>query len=187
MKKVLLSLVLFCAFIGANAQDFKPFKLGLGLGYAVPSGEGAKGGVLLYLEPAYRVNDQIAVGLRVESALMARGSSDALGNGEFTVSGNTSYTVNGQYYFSNGTFRPFVGLGLGLFGLASVSSDNVELAAAETKFGFYPRVGFDLGHFSLNLEYNIIPATEIDGSDTKVQNSYAGIKLGFFLFGGRKS
>jgi hypothetical protein len=83
-------------------------------------------------------------------------------------------------------FRPFVGLGLGLFSLASVSSDNIELVAAETKFGFYPRIGFDLGHFNLNVEYNFIPATEIDGTDVKVQNSYTGIKLGFFLFGGRK-
>ena len=36
-----------------QAQDFKKFKVGLGVGYALPSD--GSGGVLLYLEPMYRV------------------------------------------------------------------------------------------------------------------------------------
>ncbi len=46
MKKLLMIAVAVVMFAGvANAQEFKPFKIGLGLGYANPSGEGAGGGV----------------------------------------------------------------------------------------------------------------------------------------------
>jgi hypothetical protein len=95
--------------------------------------------------------------------------------------------LNGQYYFNNNNFRPFVGLGFGMFNLASTSvsvdvggGSNVsgEIAAA-TKFGFYPRVGFDAGHFQLSLDYNIVPETN------GIKNSYIGIRFGGFFGGGR--
>ncbi len=206
-KHVWVAVLMLCAF-SAAAQEYKPVKVGLGLGYASPAGEGSKGGVLLYLEPAYRINDQIAVGLRLELAAMARVAvvGDASGgSADAEVSANGSYTLNGQYYFLNGTFRPYAGLGVGLFSMASatVSSSTSGSGSASTevsgdqKIGFYPRLGFDLGHFSMNLEYNIIPKTEstvvvVDGNGTTstatstVQNSYLGIKLGFFIGGGRK-
>lgn len=211
MKKTLLLIILFGAGIMiAQAQEYKPVKVGIGLGYASPGGSGAKGGVLFYLEPAYRVNDQIAVGLRLESAVMARGYSisgtSTSSNVDLSVSANGSYTVNGQYYFSNNTFRPFAGLGFGIYSLASVkasassgtggSTSSAEVAASASKFGFYPRVGFDLGHFNMMIEYNIIPSTKSDvvistgtGTTTATsesKNSYLGIKFGFFFGGGKK-
>src|SRR5688500_12360193 len=58
----------------ATGREFKPFKVGVGLGYAVPGkGDGAGGGVLLYVEPAYRASDFVSIGLRLESALIVRG------------------------------------------------------------------------------------------------------------------
>jgi hypothetical protein len=48
MKKTLLTFALFCAFIGAQAQDFKPFKLGLGADYAISNDEDVKGGLLVH-------------------------------------------------------------------------------------------------------------------------------------------
>lgn len=209
MKKYLLIVSFISAAIfTANAQEFKPVKIGLGLGYASPGGDGAKGGVLVYFEPAYRVSDALAVGLRIESAVMAQGVSVS-GSGstsvssEAKVSGNASYTVNGQYYFSNNTFRPFAGIGFGMYSLASASlsvsggSSTTSASADASKFGFYPRVGFDLGHFTMQIEYNIIPSTssEITVSsgtsgtsviNTEAKNSYLGIKAGFFISGGRK-
>ncbi|HRX01299.1 MAG TPA: outer membrane beta-barrel protein, partial [Cyclobacteriaceae bacterium] len=123
MKKALILTILFgAAVLTASAQEYKPVKVGLGLGYASPGGDGAKGGVLLYLEPAYRVNDAIAVGLRLESAVIARGVTVTSGgtsvSSDAEVKANASYTVNGQYYFSNNSFRPFAGLGLGIYSLA---------------------------------------------------------------------
>lgn len=193
MKKTLLVLsAAMCLLITtATAQNYKPFKLGLGLGYVVPSDGG--GGVLIDLEPAYRLNDQIAIGLRLESAAMAR----AIGDTEADVSANGSYSLNGIYYLSDAKFRPYVGLGVGLFTIASASASvtvggsTVTAAAAdENKFGFYPRIGFDLGHFNINIDYNIIGASDgitIAGTSfatEDIKNSYIGIRIGGFFFGG---
>ncbi|GAA5035463.1 hypothetical protein GCM10011506_27730 [Marivirga lumbricoides] len=187
MKKILLIAMLVVAVGTAKAQEFKPFQLYVGVGYTIPEGGG---GVLFDVEPAYRLNDAIALGLRWETALMGR----VVGDTEASIAGTSSYTVNGKYYFSNNKFRPYVGAGLGLFGLASVSvGQDAAGAAAETKFGFYPRIGFDLGHFNINIDYNIIGASEAQGFDSNgeettfdVKNSYIGIRIGGFFFGGRK-
>lgn len=185
MKKLLLSVLGVLLFVGvSSAQEFKPFKLGLGLGYAIP-GDGG-GGILFDFEPAYRINDAIAVGLRIEVAVMGRLNPDGT---EATGSANGSYTLNGQYYFSNNTVRPYAGFGVGIFSLASFSSisQNGE-AAVGSEIGFYPRIGLDIGHFNINLDYNLISATETlntAGDKVKIKNSYIGIRLGAFIFGGR--
>ena len=173
-----------------NAQEFKKFKVGLGLGYASTGGEGAIGGVLFYLEPAYRISDAISLGLRLERGSVLRGFSQSVSTFELDVMDIRSYTLNGQYYFSNNTFRPYAGFGLGIFSLvADKFTDTggttaLVVGAAESKFGFYPRVGFDLGHFNMSVDYNIIPKTEAVGGDFK--NSYLGIRLGFSIGGGKK-
>jgi hypothetical protein len=171
--------------LAANAQDYKPFRVGIALGYAIPDGGG---GILFDIEPSYRVSDQIAVGLRLESAAMARSIDGVTGS----VSGNGSYTVNGQYYLGDGNFRPYVGLGMGIFTIASVSiSAAAGEVAAGSKIGFYPRIGFDLGHFNVNLDYNIIGATAesitFDGNaiETDIKNSYIGLRFGAFIGGGK--
>jgi hypothetical protein len=204
MKKV--STVVFLVLLTAmavRAQEFKKFRWNLGMGYAIPGGDGAKGGVIIHSEPAYRITDQILVGLRMEFAGMARGYSDGT-----TAKGNVSfagsYALTGQYYLSDNKFRPFVGLGIGTFTLASVSgvatADNQYYYAgvATKKLGFFPRVGFDAGHFNLSLEYNLIGKTKLEGysstthtissSAPKIdqKNGYIGVKFGVFIGGGRK-
>ncbi len=191
MKKVVLSVLSMVLIANlASAQDYKPFKLNLGLGYAKPSGGG--GGILLDLEPAYRINDDIAVGLRIESAVMAKISPDG---SEASAAANGSYTANGQYYLTSSTVRPYVGIGLGVFTLASVSASdaNAEVGGG-AELGFYPRLGVDIGHFNINIDYNIISSSEsvvadgTTGATTtgKIKNSYMGIRLGAYLFGGRR-
>lgn len=206
MKKIQILLLITVAAISVHAQDYKPVKVGIGLGYASPGGSGAKGGVLFYLEPAYRVNDKIAVGLRLESAIMARGvdisGASASTTVDLEVSAAGSYTVNGQYYFSNNSFRPFAGLGFGIYTIASAKASTTSttstssVSVASNKFGFYPRFGFDVGHFTMQLEYNIVPSTKstaliVAGSTvtsvtSESKNSYLGIKAGFFFGGGKK-
>lgn len=195
MKRVLPILaVVMLASIASHAQEYKAFKVGIGLGYGVPS-EGS-GGVLVYLEPAYRVNDQIAVGLRLESAAFL---GQPISGTPYTTSafGVGSFTINGQYYFGNSTFRPFVGAGLGMFTAAGTSTDlggtGFAVTASATLFGFYPRVGFDLGHFNVSLDYNLIPSQETDvvigGFVTGKQTtnySYIGIRVGASIGGGKK-
>jgi len=202
MRKTFLSALLTLGIMASvNAQydqdytrQFKTFKVGLGVGYAVPgSGDGAGGGLLMYLEPAYRATDQVSVGLRLEGAFMVRGIK---GVGNRDVAGDASsvasYTLNSQYYFNNEDVRPFIGAGVGLFSLTAVkfntaatNDPGLDDVGAETRFGFYPRIGVDIGHFNLTLDYNIIPPTDVPGGG-EVRNNYLGIRVGGSIGGGKK-
>ena len=136
ISTVLLLIVMTAA--GAIAQEFKAFRVGTGLGYAMASGKGAKGGVLWALEPGYRVNDQILANFRIEGAVIGRGYADET-SASVDVAALGSYSLNGQYYLNNNSFRPFVGVGVGLFSLAAVSVDasagggSTEAVAAANK------------------------------------------------------
>jgi outer membrane protein W len=193
-KNVMIACLVLVAASASYAQEFKKFRVGLGLGYAMASGEGSSGGVLFALEPAYRIKDNLSVGLRIESALVTRGASAALLPGSsIDVAAISSYTLNGQYYLGEGSsFRPFVGAGLGIYSLGQVNTTFTNSGStfkqsfgAESQFGFYPRVGFDYGHFNVALDYNFIPSTKINSS-AEFKNSYFGFRLGFFLGGGKK-
>lgn len=195
MKRIVFVLAFAMVFVTlAQAQDFRKFKVGIGVGYGAPSD--GDGGVLLYFEPMYRLSDQIAVGLRIESAAFV-GQPISGTPYKAAAFGVGSYTASGQYYFGNGTFRPFVGAGLGMYSLAAVSSDiggsNVTIGAAATVFGFYPRIGFDLGHFNMLVDYNLVPEQTTDvtiggfGTTKNTSNySYIGIKIGASIGGGKK-
>jgi hypothetical protein len=161
------------------------------LGYAIPGGEGAGGGLLYDIEPGYRVSDALCVSLRWEGAVVVRGLSESTTTYNADAAAIGSYTVNGIYYFGSGKFRPYVGAGVGLFSLAAVSTGTAGTgAAAESKIGFYPRLGFDFRHFNINIDYNIVGATKFDdvttGADLETKNGYIGIRIGGFFFGGRK-
>lgn len=197
MKKIttVLCFVLL-GTLAVQAQEYKKFRVGTGLGYAIPGGKGAGGGISWTLEPGYRVSDQILAQLRIEGAAIIRGTVDET-SASFDIAGISSYTLNGQYYLMSGGFRPYVGVGLGMFSIAAAKVDGGTSSGgvaetAGTKFGFYPRLGFDAGHFTLNFDYNFIPNTKAviaTGStpvNTEFKNSYIGIRVGGYFGGGRK-
>jgi hypothetical protein len=193
MRNSLIIFLLAAIMTSASyGQEFKPFKVGVGLGYAAPgsTGKGAGGGILMFLEPAYRATDIIQIGLRIESAVIVRGVTGMNNNNDVSgdASSNVSYTLNGQYYFGTKNVRPFVGVGLGLFSLAAVKFNTATSTSSnvspQTQFGFYPRIGFDAGHFQMSLDYNIVPSTSIPGGG-EVKNSYLGIRAGVSIGGGR--
>lgn len=181
----------------AVAQDeLKPFKVDVSFGYAIPGGSGAKGGVIFAVEPKYAVIPNLAVGLRMEAAVVARFSGYDNNGDELDadVKAAGSYLATADYYFKdNYSFRPFAGAGAGLFSLASASitSGGTESSGTSSKFGGMVRAGIETGHFRFGLEYNIVPSSTLDGFDAngdpakvKSQNSYIGIKLGVCFGGG---
>jgi len=101
MKKLTFALALCAASFFSNAQEattvFKPFKVDIATGYAIPSGSGAKGGVVFALEPKYAINDNITLGVRFEAAVTARGAVDKNGD-SFTgdVKASGSYLATGD-------------------------------------------------------------------------------------------
>ncbi|TMI80175.1 MAG: hypothetical protein E6H10_14215 [Bacteroidetes bacterium] len=199
MKKIsTLILLTGILFYSSTAQtNLRPFKVDLGIGYAIPGGAGAKGGVLFVIEPKYAVIPQLSLGLRMEAALIARfGGYDAEGNAnEVEVKGSGSYLATGDYYFTNNhAVRPFAGIGLGIYRIAGVEvSTGSEGTSTASKFGQMIRGGVELSHVRLSVEYNIVPNTtfsgyDMNGSPTTLtsKNSYIGLKLGVCVGGGKK-
>jgi outer membrane protein X len=202
MKKILLAgFSLFFISAVVNAQTFKPFRVDVMTGYAIPGGSGAKGGVAFSLEPKYAIIDQVSVGLRIEAAITARGwvASDG-SSASADVAASGSYLATGDYYYSKRFFRPFSGVGTGIYSMASASfsanSQNGSISTgASTKFGGMIRSGFDLGHFRFVLEYNLVGKTTQTVTDANgntlgtasAKNSYFSTKIGFFFGGGRQA
>lgn len=192
MKKVFTVVFALLAF-GATAQDFKPFKVNTSIGYAKPTGAGSSGGFLLSIEPKYGVNDQIDLGFRIEGALMARAAqvNGQLTDTELKFAG--SYVLTGTYLLSSEKFRPYVGIGAGLYstGGLSFSESNDIGGQFARKLGAMGRVGFKYGHLNMGVEYNYAPSTKYTANLTnntvaiiKSNNSYVGFKLGFDIGGG---
>ncbi len=190
MKKVLLLVaILLAGMASANAQseNYKAFKVDLGTLYAIPGGDGVKAGAGFYIEPKYNLTDNIALGLKMEWAVMGAEEQDGM---SIDISALGSYQITGDYYFGDKRVRPFVGLGTGIYALGSAEYDVAEALINEntgtvdfgSKFGFAPRAGLLLGHFRLGMEYNIITGLE-DGMESR---NYLSFKVGFEIGGGKK-
>ena len=73
MKNYLAGVLMLVA-MSATAQVYKPFKVNLSIGYAKPLNAGVSGGFLIAVEPKYGLSDNVDLGLRLESAAVARGT-----------------------------------------------------------------------------------------------------------------
>ena len=202
MKKTLFTTVLLFSILFLHAQNydrvFNPWKVELSLGGAIPKGEGSKGGVLFVVEPKYAVNDQFWVGLRIETAVMARSLQYTDGSSSYTyskVSASGSYVATGDFYFTTSPFRPFIGAGGGIYHLASAEIDDSYYGDIPVVSSYKPgamlRAGFEAGIFRMGVEYNFIGNTRTTYTDpggqytTVSQNSYLGVKIGVVLGGKR--
>jgi len=194
MKKIILSAIAVFALTNIYSQEEGKFRVGLDLGYTVPSNGG--GGVLFSIEPKFNLKDNMNVGLRIGGAAMVR---DIKSDGESTsakISANGSYVGTYDYYFNNsgGSFVPYIGGGAGYYSIANVEFDDVESSSdvaldANGKMGGLIRGGFEWGKFRMGVEYNFVPKSDLqDMSGEKVgsiSNTYLGIHLGFYLGGGK--
>lgn len=196
MKKGFLLLFMLVAF-SATAQEFKPFKVNVSVGYAKPLSAGVSGGFLFAVEPKYGLSDHFDLGLRLEVAAVARGIKV---NGNTTTSdvgAFSSYLLTGNYLVGTGSVRPFIGAGLGLYTIGAAGSVTVTNGQTpqnvtfvnDTKFGGMIRAGVKAGHFVAAVEYNAAPTTtgnKIGNTTISSENAYLGIKVGFDIGGGRK-
>lgn len=180
--------IVFIFWLEAGAQEFKKFRVSAGAGYATGSGY-SSGGVIATVEPGYRISDRLTLGLRGEVAAIARGYLNSA-SVDLDVSAVRSLTLNGIHYFMGDVIRPLAGVGAGLYLLSGMEykigvSGPSEEKGKDSKFGFYPRIGAELGHVSFTIDYNIVPKTTLpDGAEFR--NSYVSFRLGVFFGGGRK-
>lgn len=196
MRKWMFCIGLVLLLCKVEAQEFKKFKTGIGSGMASPSNHN-EAGILFYVEPGYRVTDALLVNFRLETALILADESDFENN----ASGLGSYTVNAQYYLGNNKFRPFAGLGVGFFRLATYKAELIPNGGGSVDYGyankpgFYTRGGFDWGHMNVSIDYNFVTASTVESIDQvnanpvmvrkKSSNSYVGFRFGFSIGGGK--
>ena len=183
--------------ITAAAQEFKPFKVNLSTGYALPIGRGASGGLLLSVEPKYGLSDRIDLGLRYELGLIVKAYTLDNEQGSTELKGSNSFLITGNYLLSDTDFRPFIGSGVGVFNILSVNlSQNGGAVdggvSGGTRLGAMVRAGIKARHFVLGAEYNLVPKTRgiVVGSsganlNYESPNAYFSIKLGLDIGGGR--
>lgn len=183
MKKIFYALLLMLA-VGqvAQAQAQGKFRVGLDLGYTMPDGGG---GVLIAIEPKYNIADNMNIGLRFESAAMAKNVSSDILTMEASLAASGTYSGTFDYYFNSGSssFAPFLGGGVGYSTLGNLSSSvdtelvegSVELEV-DGKFGGLIRAGFEAGKFRVAATYNLIGKTDL-GEGAEIKNSYLGISL----------
>jgi len=190
-----LALILILAVTSVYGQQFKKLKVGFGFGVGLDFPkyyDNMSTASIAYLEPSYRINDRFSIGFRLERCATG-GIIRFTGGGGSSIG---SFGFNGQYYFSDRIFRPLVGLGVGFYhphlsgGSPYVDGSEQE----ETSFGFYPRLGFDYGHFTFTIDYNIASSSKAmlydhisnSSANGKMSNSYGSVKMGVLIGGGRK-
>ena len=173
IKKLIFSLsiaLLTSATVIGQAENYGMIKVDLGALYALPGSDGLDGGVGIYIEPKFNITDNIAIGLKWESAFLAYVST--FGGSKATTL--RAIGITGDYYVGTNKFRPFAGLHIGSYKLADIDIGGFKVET-DSKIGFTPRIGFTAGHFRMALEYNIV--SDLD---------YFAIKAGWEIGGGPK-
>ncbi|MFV5689108.1 hypothetical protein ACM55M_10845 [Flavobacterium sp. ZT3R25] len=194
MKKVILIVFIALTCNGIYAQKEGGFRVGLDLGYTIPSNGG--GGLLLSIEPKYNIKENMNIGLRIGSAAMIRDIQDNGSTTSAKVSVNVSYVGTYDYYFNKAgkSFVPYIGGGAGLYSIANVEYDDVDTSdqisvSAAGKMGALVRGGFEWGKFRMGMEYNLVPKSDLQNLNGDrvgtVSNTYLGIHLGFYVGGGK--
>lgn len=199
MKKIFLSLLILLLFQTAYAQRSGAFRFQMDLGAAIPQEGGV--GALINLEPQVLVSNNIAVGIRIGAAALAKDvtyySIDDDYEGEVGANASVTGTVN--YYFNNGRSRvaPYIGAGFGYYGLSNLELsedgdlDDDDIGELSASFAWAPmlRAGVELGKFRLGAEYNLVPKSDLQNVSGAVIgeaiNQYFGFTLGFFVGGGK--
>ena len=186
MKKTLLTILLLVSSIMAiQAQEFKPFKVDVGMNLTAALGNTSGSGIGGYLEPRFSSNDHLTFGLRLESAGFSSGNI-SINSQEVDISSANvrKMAFITEYFFNTAQVRPFIGFGLGVYQRQSydvnisLTSVNVgDLNRSRTNFGFAPRVGINAGHLRLSGMMNF--------TGNEIAN-YFSLNIGFEFGGGRQ-
>lgn len=145
-------------------------------------------------------NDNLAIGGRVEFAVMFGG---VIGNEEevpLDISMAASGILKAEYLLGLGMFRPFVGLGAGGYTISSqtiaAGPDHSGIRSETGRyFGVAPQIGFDLGRVRVAATYNAILGAQLELQQTvgnvertrRLSQSYLSLELSFQFAGGKKS
>jgi outer membrane protein W len=179
----------------AQAAHYDPVEVEAGV-VGTYAGASGRGGFGADVEVKFLATDNIGVGAHFEGAVMLGGNIGENGDTKMDVGVVATTLLKGEYLFRMGKIRPFGGLGVGMFDIASQSvtagpsATGVDQKAGRY-FGVAPQVGIDLGMLRLAVTYNIMLGADIEVHQTvgsamttsSYSQNYFGFELGF-RFGG---
>lgn len=157
-----------------DGRVYRKFKVDITMGYSgiMEDAVDASYGFNFSVEPKFNVMDNLAVGLKLEAAAFILSDDEDY----LTVASLPSVSLTSEYYFSKKTVRPYVGISAGAYFPKVYEFDDETITYdGETKFGFAPRVGVQIGHFRVGAEYNFVE-----------EGNFLSIKLGASIGGGKK-
>lgn len=184
MKALFFALLGCLSWVNVTAQDrqFKPFKVEIAGGVGVPTS--GRVGYLLSLEPKYALNDQVTIGLRTESFVIFQKPFANLSTvGTLHI---RSYSLSSDRYFKlGGQTRLSTGAAIGIYQYARGTANRDDYKSltlnefSSIKPGIAPRIGLELSHFRVGVEYNLV----LQQADQNI--NYVSAKVGLLLGGGR--
>jgi len=183
-------LLVMCLFLSTglfSQVSIEEGYFGGGIGFTKLTGEigeGGSGGLTVFLDGAVFLAPKIAVG--VEGNYNLHGYKDV--DDKLKFRSTTLYLAKGEYYFMDGNFEPFAGLGLGLSSIVrdevtAIDADGNEYVIAEEKkkfnFALSPRIGFVASGFHMEFIYNIAGENpEVGGVGGQTYNFWT-LSLGY--------
>lgn len=198
MKK-LLTILLFLSILHTTyGQEAGRFRFQMDLGVAAPKDGGI--GALVNFEPQVLVTNNLAIGLRMGVAGLAKDVTyyEIPDDYDGELAANTSVSGTANYYFNygKGKVAPYIGAGFGYYALSNIDVDGSdfdedEVGDLKANFAWAPmvRVGVELGKFRIGAEYNFVPTSDLQNIEGEVIgkaiNEYFGFTLGYFVGGGR--
>ena len=185
-------LLIFCVSLlpfASIAQFSKPFKINGSAGYSIQPVSGARGGLLVGIEPRYALHERFELGLRLEGAFPSQPVPPAgyryREEDRFKSTSVVSTILTVNYWLPSGhrsgmpdhgvVVRPYVGVGLGSYwASASIHEttplDNggqsvVGIDRSVGRFGGMARAGVKVGHLNVAVEYNLLGSTTQQNPD----------------------
>ena len=193
MKKLLLIALLGCSTFGFSQDMF--FRVDGGLGYSTTFGNYRSHGINVSTEPKLWINENIAVGLRLESNVMFGGKIKTSEPTDVNVGigVRTGFLAKGEYHFGAGNTKPYVGLMGGYYRNASVSIGTGGIGAIVFQgWGGAPEVGVEFGgKFRMSAMYHFIGGKDDVsvtlstgmGEIVSLNRHYFVFSLGFRIWG----
>lgn len=194
----------------AQAPSYQPIRVDLTFYAAYAAADATSWGGGLAIEPKYNVTDHLSAGFRLDAAgfvtqdvkVSSGSTSTNVSQGARAVA---AFLVKADYYLTDSTVRPFLGIGAGLYrigaGSQSVSASGsgatvVQTASSFRGFGFAPQLGLNLGGFRLAATYHVLTggdmvvATQAVGTsvptETKLPKNFFAFEIGG-TFGGNRT
>jgi hypothetical protein len=199
MRTVALLAIVVCSSTAAfaDSEHYEQIRVDGGLtGSSV--GVSDRDGVGMVTEIKGMVHDNIAIGGRVEIAMMFGGhiGQDAL---PLSFAMAACGLLKAEVYAGSGPIRPFVGFGAGAY---TIGSQTIERgpntsgiqSAVGRYFGIAPQIGVDLGPVRLAATYNALAGASLEVQDmvgnvmrtSRVSQNYLSLEVSFQFAGGRK-